>query len=289
MYQQMYPHLFSPLRIKKITFRNRIFSTPNPSLSDLQSQIMYFEKKAIGGAAQVSLAETAITGKYLLQERGATFVLDDITQLGLLGEFALAVKAYGAVPSVQLNHHGQQVRPERNNGRSPIGPMGYIREDGVEVIAMDEDMIEEAIEAYANAAAFAKLAGFDMCMVHGAHGWLIAQFLSPYNNQRKDRWGGSLENRARFPMEVIKRIRQKCGKDFLLEYRISGDELIKGGMKIDEVVEFVKMIEDDIDIIHVSAGIHDDLSTISRMFPIISFTEPGCSLPCGEMKSIKIP
>ena len=92
-------------------------------------------------------------------------------------------------------------------------------------------------------------------------------------------------------MEVIKRIRQKCGKDFLLEYRISGDELIKGGMKIDEVVEFVKMIEDDIDIIHVSAGIHDDLSTISRMFPIISFTEPGCNVYlAAEMKKhVKIP
>jgi len=211
--------------------------------------------------------------------------------LGRLGEFVIAMKAYGTVPSVQLNHHGQQVRPNRNDGRSPIGPMGYVREDGVKVLAMDEDMIEEAIEAYANAALFCKRAGFEMCMVHGAHGWLIAQFLSPYNNKRTDRWGGSLENRARFPMEIINRIRQKCGRDFLIEYRISGDEMIEGGMKIEDVIEFVKMIEDRIDIIHVSAGIHDNLYTIKRMFPIISFTKPGCNVYLAEAvkKHVKIP
>jgi 2,4-dienoyl-CoA reductase-like NADH-dependent reductase (Old Yellow Enzyme family)/thioredoxin reductase len=258
----------------------------------MQSQIAFFEQKARGGAAQVSLAETSITGKYLVEPKGTTFVLDaGEYELGRLGEFVIAIKAYGAVPSVQLNHHGQQVRPDRNDGRSPIGPMGFIREDGVKVLAMDEDMIEEAIEAYANAALFCKHAGFDMIQVHGAHGWLIAQFLSPYNNRRTDRWGGNLENRARFPMEVINRIRQKCGRDFLIEYRISGDEMIEGGMQIDDVIEYVKMIEDSIDIIHVSAGIHDNLYTIKRMFPIIWFTKPGCNVDLAEAvkKQLNLP
>ena len=240
----------------------------------------------------MSLAETSITGKYLVEPKGTTFVLDaGEYELGRLGEFVIAIKAYGAVPSVQLNHHGQQVRPDRNDGRSPIGPMGFIREDGVKVLAMDEDMIEEAIEAYANAALFCKKAGFEMVQVHGAHGWLIAQFLSPYNNRRTDRWGGNLENRARFPMEVINRIRQKCGRDFLIEYRISGDEMIEGGMQIDDVIEFVKMIEDSIDIIHVSAGIHDNLYTIKRMFPIIWFTKPGCNVDLAEAvkKQVNLP
>jgi len=287
-----YPHLFSPLRIGKVTFKNRIFSTPTTSLSDMQSQIAFFENKAKGGAAQVSLSETSVTSKYLVEPKGTTFVLDgDEHELGRLGEFVIAMKAYGAVPSVQLNHHGQQVRPDRNDGRSPIGPMGFVREDGVKVLAMDEDMIEEAIEAYANAAFFCKRAGFEMCMVHGAHGWLIAQFLSPYSNKRTDRWGGSLENRARFPMEIINRIQQKCGRDFLIEYRISGDEMIEGGMKIEDVIEFVKMIEDRIDIIHVSAGIHDNLYTIKRMFPVIWFTKPGCNVYLAEAmkKHVKIP
>jgi 2,4-dienoyl-CoA reductase-like NADH-dependent reductase (Old Yellow Enzyme family)/thioredoxin reductase len=290
--RQNYPHLFSPIRIGNVTFRNRIFATPITSLSDMQSQIAFFEQKARGGAAQVSLAETSITGKYLVEPKGTTFVLDaGEYELGRLGEFVIAIKAYGAVPSVQLNHHGQQVRPDRNDGRSPIGPMGFIREDGVKVLAMDEDMIEEAIEAYANAALFCKKAGFEMVQVHGAHGWLIAQFLSPYNNRRTDRWGGNLKNRARFPMEVINRIRQKCGRDFLIEYRISGDEMIEGGMQIDDVIEFVKMIEDSIDIIHVSAGIHDNLYTIKRMFPIIWFTKPGCNVDLAEAvkKQVNLP
>ncbi len=287
-----YPHLFSPIRIRNVTFRNRIFATPITTLSDLQSQVAFFENKARGGAAQVSLAETPVTSKYLLEPVGTTFILDgDEHDLIRLGEFVIAMQAYGAVPSVQLNHHGQQVRPERNGGRQPIGPMGYVREDGVEVLAMDEDMIEEAVEAYANAAAFCKLAGFEMCMIHGAHGWLPAQFLSRYNNKRTDRWGGSLENRSRFAREIIKRIRQKCGRDFLLEYRISGDELIPGGMEIEEVIDFVKMIEDDIDIIHVSAGIHDNHLTIKRMFPVISFVQPGCNVYLAEAmkKQVKIP
>ena len=123
-----YPHLFSPLRIGKLTFKNRIFSTPSTSLSDMQSQMSFFENKARGGAAQISLAETAVTDKYLLEPKGTTFVLDgDEYELGRLGEFVIAMKAYGAVPSVQLNHHGQQVRPDRNGGRSPIGPMGFVR------------------------------------------------------------------------------------------------------------------------------------------------------------------
>ena len=290
--KEYFPHLFSPLRIGKVTFKNRIFSTPTTSLSDMQSQIAFFENKAKGGAAQVSLSETSITSKYLVEPKGTTFVLDgDEHELGRLGEFVIAMKAYGTVPSVQLNHHGQQVRPDRNDGRSPIGPMGFIREDGVKVLAMDEDMIEEAIDAYANAALFCKRAGFEMCMVHGAHGWLIAQFLSPYSNKRTDRWGGNLGNRARFPMEIINRIHQKCGRDFLIEYRISGDEMIEGGMKIEDVIEFVKMIEDSIDIIHVSAGIHDNLYTIKRMFPVIGFTKPGCNVYLAEAmkKHVKIP
>jgi 2,4-dienoyl-CoA reductase-like NADH-dependent reductase (Old Yellow Enzyme family)/thioredoxin reductase len=285
-----YPHLFSPLRVGKVTFKNRIFSTPNSSHSDYQSQIAMYETRARGGAACVSLGEHTVTSKYLVEPVGTTFVLDGGEQeLRNLGEFVLSMKSYGAVPSIQLNHHGRYYRHGR--GIKPIGPTGHVRVDGVEVVEMNEDMIEEAIEAFANAAFFCKRATFDMVQVHGAHGWLIPQFLSPYFNKRADRWGGSLENRARFPMEIINRIRKKCGRDLLIEYRISGDELVEGGMKIDETVEFVKMIEDSIDIIHVSAGVHLVWSTMKRLFPIISFTEPGCNVYlAAEMKKhVKIP
>ena len=285
-----YPYLFRPLKVGKVTFRNRIFSTPNSSHSDYHSLIALYENRARGGAACVSLGEHAVTSKYLVEPEGMTFVLDGGEQeLRNLGEFALSMKSYGAVPDIQLNHLGQYYRHGR--GIKPIGPTGHVREDGVEVVEMNEDMIEEAIEAFANTAFFCKRAGFDMVQVHGAHGWLISEFVSPYFNKRTDRWGGSLENRARFPMEIINRIRKKCGRDFLIEYRISGDELVEGGMKIDQTVEFVKMIEDSIDIIHVSVGTHLVWNTVKRLFPIISFTEPGCNVYlAAEMKKhVKIP
>lgn len=178
------------------------------------------------------------------------------------------------------------------SGYTPIGPTYRAKNfQGLEVKEMDEDMIEETIEQFANAALFCKQAGFDMIQLHGGHGWLLAQFVSPLFNQRKDRWGGSLENRVRFPMEVLKRIRNKCGRDLVIEYRVSGDELVKGGMKIDDTIEFVKMIEDQIDIVHVSAGIHMDMSTERRMFPIVSFEKPGCNVYLAEAmkKNVKIP
>ena len=199
-----------------------------------------------------------------------------------------AVKSFGALANIQLNHHGEFYR---YGGKPPIGPTARKNWDGLQVVEMNEEMIEETIEAFANAAARCKRAGFDMIELHGAHGWLLAEFVSPYFNKRKDRWGGSLENRARFPMEVIKRVRQKVGRDFTIEYRISGDELLEGGMKIDQTVEYVKIIEDSIDLVHVSAGVHFIMPLNRRLFPIMSFTAPGCNVYlAAEMKKhVKIP
>ena len=92
-------------------------------------------------------------------------------------------------------------------------------------------------------------------MIHGGHGHLISQFVSPYSNKRTDRYGGNLENRARFAIEVLTAIRKKVGNKLALEYRISANELVPGGMEEEQTIEFVKMIEDKIDLLHVSAGL----------------------------------
>ncbi len=288
---QYYPNLFKPLKVKNITFRNRIFSTPNQTRFRGNFEMAYMEAKARGGAAQVTIGETPITRKYVRQSAAYTFVLDDPHDIRLLAETALAIKLHGAVASIQLSHVGLYTILHSKDDLNPIGPMGFIRKDGVEVIAMDEDMIEETIEAYAVAAANVKRAGFDMCQVHGAHGWLPAQFLSPLTNQRKDKYGGSLENRARFAIAVVERIREKCGPDFIIEYRISGDELVEGGMKIDSVIEFLKMIEKTIDLVHISVGVHESRETVHRMFAHTSFTEHGCNVYLAEAvkKAVDIP
>jgi 2,4-dienoyl-CoA reductase-like NADH-dependent reductase (Old Yellow Enzyme family)/thioredoxin reductase len=286
-----YPNLFKPIKIKNLTFRNRIFSTPNQTRFRNNFEMAFMEAKARGGAAQVTIGETPITGKYVRQSRAYTFVLDDPHDIRLLAETALAIKLHGAAASIQLSHVGQYTVIHSKNDLNPIGPMGFVRNDGVEVIAMDEDMIEETTEAYASAAANVKRAGFDMCQVHGAHGWLLSQFLSPLTNQRKDRYGGSLENRARFPIAVVERIRERCGPDFLIEYRISGDELVDGGMGVESVVEFLKMIEKTVDLVHISVGIHERRETLYRMFAHTSFTEHGCNVYLAEAvkKAVSIP
>ena len=288
---QDYPHLFKPITIRNVTFRNRIFSTPNQTRFKDNVEIAYMEAKARGGAAQVSVGETPITGRYVRQSSAYTFVLDDPRDMRLLAETALAIKLHGAVPSIQLYHPGKYTMLHSRDDLNPIGPMGFVRRDGVEVRAMDEDLIEEMTESYGLAAAFVKRAGFQCCQVHGGHGWLLSQFLSSLTNQRKDRYGGSLENRARFPKAVVERIREKCGEDFIIEYRISGDELVEGGMRIDEVIEFIKMIESTIDLVHVSVGVHESPETVHRMFPHMSFTEHGCNVYLAEAmkKAVNIP
>ncbi|MCB6992554.1 FAD-dependent oxidoreductase [bacterium 210820-DFI.6.37] len=300
-----YPHLFSPLKVGKLTFRNRIVSTPNNTLTDLHDRITFFENKARGGAAVVTVGETAISSKYVTADKGCGFVLDGLDKdHQRLGSFVLAMKAYGAIPNIQLIHHGREYwnhglqkppfvdfYPLKPSGYMPIGPTAGVNKDGVEVIEMTEELIEETIQDYANAAQFCKQAGFDMIQIHGGHGWLPAQFASSRTNHRTDRWGGSLENRARFPLEVLKRIREKCGKDLVIEYRVSGDELVENGMRIDETVAFVKLIEPYIDIIHVSAGIHMEMSTERRMFPEGLYEKRGCNvyLAAEIKKHVNIP
>ena len=166
---QDYPNLFKPLTIRNVTFRNRIFSTPNQTRFKDNVEMAYMEAKARGGAAQVSVGETPITGKYVRQSSAYTFVLDDPKDMRLAAETALAIKLHGAVPSIQLYHPGKYTMLHSEGDLNPIGPMGFTRNDGVEVKAMDEDLIEEITESYGLAAAFVKRAGFQCCQVHGGH------------------------------------------------------------------------------------------------------------------------
>lgn len=217
-----YPHLFSPLSVEKVTFRNRILAAPGSPCLDYPGTTAFYENKARGGAACVTFGEHAVTSKYPVEPPGLTFVLDgDEQDVRDMGCAVRAVKSYGALCNIQLNHHGEYYRyggipgfgvysavppigpTARCGGLAPLDPTAGKNWEGLQVVEMDEEMIEEAIEAFADAALVCKRAGFDMVQVHGAHGWLLPQFVSPYFNKRTDRWGGSLENRARFPMAVL--------------------------------------------------------------------------------------
>lgn len=122
----------------------------------------------------------------------------------------------------------------------------------------------------------AEFAGCDIVNIHGAHGWLISQFLSDLNNHRTDKYGGCIENKARFPLMIVERIRQKC-PNLIIEFRLSSEEDTEGGITIDETVEFARLLDGKVDIIHVSAATFHDTGTAARMFPSV-FYPRGCNV-----------
>jgi 2,4-dienoyl-CoA reductase-like NADH-dependent reductase (Old Yellow Enzyme family)/thioredoxin reductase len=296
-----FENLRKPITIKGITFRNRIMAAPvgfvwpdlNTGFPDAHT-IFNHEDRARGGAAIVTLGETAISrhGRSMRRTDGDILVPDEERHLSPTPDWLKltgAIQRHGAQPNIQLFHCGEATFPEFIDGLNPIGPMGYVRDDGVTIEAMDEDMMERVADDFAEAAWYAKFANFPMVMVHGAHGWLLAQFFSKLTNRRTDKFGGSLENRARFPLMVVRKIRERCGDDFIIEYRMSGDEHLDGGSTMDEAVEFGKMLEEYVDILHVSSGSY--YTSRQYTFPTI-FTEHGCNIHLAEAfkkNGIKIP
>jgi len=303
MVTRKFPHLLSPLKVGPLTLKNRIEAAPT-SLAELspdsyltRENIAYYRLKAKGGAAVVTIGESIVhtpTGK----SHPKQIPLDDKGVIPSLVEAADAIHQYGALASIELSHGGMECDPVFLGGRNPIGPSARTIDIGfrtagartVEVEEMSEALMDEIAEAYAEAAATVKTAGFDMCMVHAAHGWLLAQFLSPLVNRRTDKYGGSLENRARFPMMVLDRIRERVGSDFPIEFRMGGSELAEGGYTIEDAVALAKMVENKVDLLHVSAGAHYFVDTMTIMHPSM-FLPHGCNVYLAEAvkKVVDIP
>jgi 2,4-dienoyl-CoA reductase-like NADH-dependent reductase (Old Yellow Enzyme family)/thioredoxin reductase len=175
---------------------------------------------------------------------------------------------YGAQCSLEVNHAGLDALYDFN-GVAAIGPTARLMEkevlrarlkgrEPVPAIEMTPEMIRDVVNMYVEGAYRCKRAGMNMCLVHGGHANLIGQFSSPLYNHRKDEYGGSLENRARFCIEILDGIRRRCGEDFVIEFRVSADEMHPDGMHFDETKEYLKMIEDKIDIVNVSCGLHSE-------------------------------
>ncbi|WP_270303369.1 FAD-dependent oxidoreductase [Baileyella intestinalis] len=277
-----YPHLLQPITLAGTTFRNRIFSAPmggtdiTPDCSIGPKTTKFYELRAKGGAAAVTVSECVVhetDGSHMFRLR--------LSVPGSLPSFtytADAIRRHGAIPSVELSHSGQfggTYLADKNKQHSLVqyGPSARIREDGVEVKELTKELIDEIVAAYGETAALAKRAGFEMVMIHGGHGWLINQFLSPLFNHRTDEYGGSFENRVRFAREVAASVRAAVGSAFPIEFRMSGDEFVEGGYHLDEGIKIAQAIEEYVDLIHVSAG------TYQKTFGI---THPSWFEPHGR-------
>lgn len=293
-----YPNLCKPLKIGRLTLRNRMCSAPLGA-TDVDAQgtpgprtLGFYEARAKGGAAIVTVSELVVhpetDGSQMLH-----LSLKTPGQLGAFTYVADAIKRHGALASIELSHSGQyagtyMVDKKKKGDLHQFGPSDGVRPDGIPVKALTKEQIASIVAAYAEAAGLAKRAGFDMCMVHAGHGWLINQFLSPYFNHRSDEFGGSLENRVRFAREILTAVRAEVGPGFPIELRMSGSELFDGGYDLDEGCRIAHALEDLVDIIHVSAGSYQFGFSITH--PSM-FREHGCNVYLAEeiKKHVSVP
>lgn len=254
-----YPHVFQPIKIRNMTLKNRIQYTPMVCcLSNAEGEVtnemlQFLSVQAATGVGVVTIGDTQIDHERAMCFYGELNVLHDkyITGLSLLSEEA---HRYGAKLSIELAHAGRGGVPSMNvkPGFAPSDlPIPGCMQD---LKVMDRADMDWVIERFAECTARVKKAGFDMVMVHSGHNNLLGQFLSPGSNLRTDEYGGSLENRMRFPLEILRAVRQAAGEDMVIEMRVSGDEMTRNGLRFEESLEYVRRAQDFIDLVNFSCG-----------------------------------
>lgn len=236
--------LFSPIKVNDLTFKNRIVAAP---IGD------EFEYKALGGAAIVICGHTIVDygrSSFASGTEQSAFYKYEVEKTQ---EKIRKCHRAGAYASIELFHAGQYARCLDNV--EAVSSMDFTREDGKHVHALDEKGMEEIANKYAQEALKARNLGFDGVFMHFGHGWLPSQFLSPLFNHRNDKYGGSIENRAKFPLHILKKVREAVGPKFLIDMRVSAEECVPGSIKFEDTLQFILMAERYIDSVQISAGL----------------------------------
>ncbi len=262
--------LNQPIKIGNLEIKNRFVMAPMHSkfsseTGEVTDRLLFFLiERARGEVGLIVLENTCIDWEYGRAAGNPVTIHDDLCRAGL-SNIPLAVHRYGAKIVTQLHHTGRQnLRANIVGGEAPVAPSPVKSNvGGNEPRALENSEIEAIIQQYVDAARRTKESGFDGVQLHAAHGYLFTQFFSPFTNRRDDKWGGSLKNRARFPLEVVSRIRAEVGPDFPILYRLSAEERIPGGTTLDETLWLVRMLEEaGIDCFDVTAGIYDSMEWI---------------------------
>jgi len=241
--------------IRNLLVRNRIMSAPNMLFRTIGGRpdeyyVSYLEHKARGGAGIVTLGEANVCdGGNHTPGMETTF-----ENLAIFSEMAQAIHEHGAAASVELTHGGINAKPQFNIDSNLImGPCeGLNPATGFRARAMTEADMEYVANGFADTAEYYFLAGFDTVLLHCAHGWLLPQFLSPITNKRTDEYGGSLENRMRFPLFVLKKVRERVGEQKPLLLRLSGSERRPEGFTTNDVIEFLTRAQEYVDMAEIS-------------------------------------
>jgi 2,4-dienoyl-CoA reductase-like NADH-dependent reductase (Old Yellow Enzyme family)/thioredoxin reductase len=306
-----FPLLFQKARIGAMELRNRIVMAPiGTNLADAggavtPALISWYAERARGGAGLIIVENTLADVRF---GRGLARQLriDHPMLTPGLSELVEAVKAEGAKIAIQINIQGAGVDPELLPGVSPVGasPLSYIfdqsgpgsslparmrREKRVRGLSVEE--MRELRDSFVRAAGIAKSAGFDAIELHGAHGYLLAGFLSPFSNKREDEYGGSPEGRLKYILEVFGGVRDQVGPDYPILFRMSGREYLTGGQEIEESQWIARRLEQaGINGLDISAGITMQAAPLAWMYPSAASPQGTFIEDAGAVKkAVRIP
>ncbi len=277
-----YESVFTPLTIGSVTLANRIVRTAHGVGLSGEAFIAYHEARARGGVAMSILGSG---GVHHTNPKSVNPVYSDAV-LPLYEEMSRRCHAHGMKVFQQLNYAGaaNPSAPGVTQWSASAVPNPII---GTVPRALPRDMIAELVEAFGTAARRVRDGGLDGVEIHGAHGYLVSQFLSPVLNHRDDEYGGSLENRLRFLREVLASVRHHVGPDFPVGVRLVAEEWIEGGMTPTEIVEIAQLIEPQLDFLDISMGgywrFHKMLGTselpLGYELPAASIVSAAVSVP----------
>ena len=238
-----YPILFSPLRVNKLILKNRIFYAPVEAYHD----------RAISGCAVMMRGTSGTLNDPRCRISPGKWLFSD-SEMRRVKEELMVLKRGGALASLEVMHAG--IFANVPAGDYVMGPSDGKREDGVTIKCMDRQMMDDVIASFVETALIAKKTGYDIVMLHFGHGWLPSQFMASSINNRTDQYGGSAENRSRFPKEILRAVRKALGRDYAIDMRISAYENFEGCATEDEIVQFISEVSAEglIDIVNVSYG-----------------------------------
>lgn len=289
-----YPKLFSAGRIGELKLKNRLVMPPMVrNYADAKGLVTdryveHIERIAKGGTGMLILEASYVSpeGKGFVNGLG---IHADACVPGLK-KLATRAHEHKSAIGIQLYHAGRQTA-SKISGQKPVAPSAIpcpVMQEMPRSLKIDE--IKKLVKDFAKAAARAQKAGLDFVEIHGAHGYLVAQFLSPYSNNRKDAYGGDEEKRFRFLKEVYQAVRQAVGEDFPIIVRLSGEEWVEGGLTIKDVIKVSQNLEKlGVDALHISSGNYGSYVQ-GKMIPPMAIPD-GVLLPLAKeiKKSVKIP
>jgi 2,4-dienoyl-CoA reductase-like NADH-dependent reductase (Old Yellow Enzyme family)/thioredoxin reductase len=299
-----YPTVFQPCRIGNLTLKNRLamsqmtmnFATEDGQVTD--KLIGYYLERARGGVGLIFMEGTYFTP----EGRGYVRQVGLVSRKHVDGLKKLTDAVHGLKNDTRIFlqiHHAGGRASSRITGIQPVAPSAIPAYPGAEMPReMTREEVSGLVRAHVEAAVRAREAGFDGLDIHCAHGYLVPSFFSPHTNRRTDEYGGDLDGRTRFLMEIIRGIRETLGSEFPLTIKISGDEYIEGGLGVKEMAVIARLAQDTgIDGLIVSAGtvggkkIEDlnEAHKVMRTLPMM--TQPGCLIPiAAEIKqALQIP